>query len=95
MSTLGKRLTALEQISEEIRLRPFRETARKMAQREGFTREETEAAVQSADRYAAERDALLRAGKTPSEVIAIFAVRMGMSVEELEQRCAEIIETYG
>lgn len=90
MSTLGRRLTALEEIAEEVRLRPFREAAVKMARAHGLTLAETEETVQLVVTYADERDALLQAGKTPDQVMAIFADRMDMTVAELERRCVEI-----
>lgn len=95
MSTLGRRLTALEVIAEEARLRPFRELAARMARREGLTPAETENAARLAADCADERDALLRAGKTPEEVMVILAERMGLTVAELERQCTDIIKTYG
>ena len=89
---MARRLTALEQIAEEVRTRPIRRMTEDLARREGFTAAETEAAVAEALALVAESDALIRSGTSPDEVLAIFAGRMGLTAAELTQHCADLFE---
>ena len=88
MSGLGKRLTALEELAEEARLRPFRE----LAEERGVPYERLMATYHEGKAHNAE----LRArGLTEEQIVGATAQRIGRTVEELLAKRDELLERYG
>src|SRR5207248_105159 len=85
---LGRRLSTLEAIAEEVRTRPIRRMVADLTRAESLTPAETDEALQlalaEADRLAAERARLLRAGVSEREILQQYADEMGISLAELE-----------
>jgi hypothetical protein len=88
MTNLGKRLTALEEIAEEMRLRPVRE----LAEERGIPF----ARLMEAYEECRARTAELRAqGLTDEQITEATARRMGLSVDELRAKRDALLKRYG
>jgi hypothetical protein len=88
MSGLGRRLDALEEIAEELRLRPFGE----LAEERGLSLDDL------MERYAEcqARTARRRAeGWTDAQIMADAAERTGHTVEEFRAEVDRLLERYG
>lgn len=92
MSSLGKRLTALEEIAEEMRLRPIRQLAHDLAAEHGVSVERVLALYEKCH---AESEALRARGLTPDEIIAQTAARMGVTPDELLAETEQMVKRYG
>jgi hypothetical protein len=88
VTTLGRRLEALEEIAEEMRLRPFRE----LAAERGVPYERLMATY----REVKARNAELRAqGLTEEQILEATARRIGCTVGELLAKRDELLERFG
>ena len=88
MSNLGKRLDALEQIAEEVRLRPFRE----LAEERGVPFE----ALMRHYRECRARTAELRArGFTEGQILEAIAERVGCTPDELRAKRDALMARFG
>jgi hypothetical protein len=88
VSSLGKRLDALEEIAEQVRLRPFRE----LAEERGISLDHL------MERYAEcqARTAQRRAeGWTDEQIMADAAERTGHTVEEFRAEVDRLLGRYG
>ena len=79
MNGHGRRLTALEEIAEEVRLRPYRI----VAEERGVPFERL---MEHVARIRAERHQLQAQGLTEGEIVEAKAARMGVSPDELLRR---------
>ena len=84
MTTLGKRVKALEDIAEEIRLRPYRA----LADRYGIPLKQVIADVEEEGRWI---EAMQRRGMSQDEIIDATAARFGVTREEIERECLVIL----
>lgn len=87
MSDLGKRLTALEQIAEDMRMRPFRELA-------GEIGVSVESLIERYDECHARTVQLRAEGKTEREILEATAARMGVDPDELEQERDALVRRF-
>jgi len=87
MSTLNRRLDALEEIAEAIRLRPFRE----IAEERGIPLEELMAIFERAKAETAE---LRSKGLTEDQIIAMKAEQLGMNPAELRREADELLARF-
>ena len=79
MGQLDRRVDALEQIAEEVRLRPYR----LIAQERGLPFEDL---LERVERIRGERDQMQAQGLTEREIVEAKAARMGVSPDELLRR---------
>ena len=79
MGQLARRVDALEQIAEEVRLRPYR----LIAQERGLPFEDL---LERVERIRGERDQMQAQGLTEREIVEAKAARMGVSPDELLRR---------
>jgi hypothetical protein len=83
MSGLGKRLTALEQIAEEMRLRPFRE----LAEEHGIPFDRL---MELWDEARAETARLRAEGLSDREIVALKATKSGADPDEMWREGEEL-----
>ncbi len=83
MSTLDRRLTALEAIAEEVRLRPYRE----LAAEHGIP---LDVFIQMVEDSKAERARLNAEGVTDREIFERSAAECGMDPDELLRAAEEL-----
>jgi hypothetical protein len=83
-SGLDKRLSALEQIAEEVRLRPIRA----LAVRRGLSPDRV---LELYEQVRSERRRLQAAGMTEREILEASAARMGITPDELRRRSAALV----
>ncbi len=88
MNGLERRLAALEELAEGVRLRPYRELAAEAG-------EPLERFLQRVEQCRAERDRLRARGMTEQEIFEATATRMGITAQELRRRCEQLIERFG
>jgi hypothetical protein len=88
MSTLGKRLTALEEIAERMRLQPIRE----LAAERGLDPARLNDLYEEC-RHRTER--LRSQGLTEGQILALTAQRLGCTVEELQTRVDALRVRFG
>ena len=87
MSTLNRRLDALEEIAEQMRLRPYRE----LAEEHGVPFEELMAIFEQAKIETAE---LRSKGLTEDQIIAMKAERLDMDPAELRREADELLARF-
>ena len=87
MSGLGRRVTALEAIAEEVRYRPHRI----IAQERGLDPEQL---IADCKQLEALRDQLRAEGKTEREILEAQADRMGIDPDELCRRAKVLVERF-
>jgi sulfopyruvate decarboxylase TPP-binding subunit len=84
---LGKRIDALEQIAEEVRLRPLRI----LAEERGIP---FEALMANIEQARAANDRLRAAGKSEREILEATAARVGVAPDELRRRADALRERF-
>jgi hypothetical protein len=91
MSTLDRRLTALEQLAEDVRRGVWHDLVLSLPEARNLTPAELEAAVDEAVRVQAQIDDWRRAGVREREIVQRQAAEMGLTGNELEAECERII----
>ena len=92
MSNLSRRLTALEEIAEQARLREVDRVIREAAADRGVD----PGRVMELYRECKARSAALRArGLTEAQIEAEIAAGLGLGVDELRARRDELLKRYG
>ena len=92
MSTLGRRLDALEELAEECRHREREQIIGELALERGIPSERLLTPYQEQRARTAELRAL---GWTDDRIIAATAERIGCTVDELRARAAALMERFG
>ena len=87
MSGLGRRVTALEAIAEEVRYRPHRI----IAQERGLDPEQL---IADCKQLEVLRGQLRAEGKTEREIIEATAARMRINPDELRRRAEALVERF-
>ena len=87
MSTLNRRLDALEEIAEAIRLRPFRE----IAEERGIPLDELMAIF---ERAKAETAHLRAQGLGDDDIIRLKAQQLGMDPAQLQREADELLARF-
>jgi hypothetical protein len=93
MSALHRRLTALEEIAEQVRRREIRRQILSLPESHDLTPAETEAAIDEYIRVLEQIRAWRREGVAERDILQHFADEAGMPVEELEAQCQALLET--
>jgi hypothetical protein len=88
---LHRRLTALEEIAEEVRARPARRLAAELARERGLTVTQEEdlfrEVVADLDAWTAKIDGLHRGGLSTVQIIDQIAAELGTTSEDLDAEC--------
>jgi hypothetical protein len=95
MSTLGRRLDALEQMAERVRRREMRELIVSLPDAHDLTPAELEAATVKVLRLLDEAAELRRQGLADAQIEEATAQRIGCPVETLRARHDDLIERFG
>jgi hypothetical protein len=88
VSSLGKRLDALEEIAEQVRLRPFRE----LAEERGIP---LETLMHHYEECRARTAELRARGRTEEQILEATARRIGCTPDELRAKRDELLERFG
>jgi hypothetical protein len=92
MSGLGKRLSALEQIAEDMRARNVQELAARLAAERGVP---LDMVMQHYHANKAASGRLRAAGHSEAQIVAAAAERIGCTVAELRRGVADLIARHG
>jgi len=95
VSSLDKRLDALEQLAEQVRRREWRDLIASWPETPDLTPAELEAATDEALRCWDRITAWKREGLSEREILQRYADEQGMSVEEIEREHAAIVAETG
>jgi hypothetical protein len=97
-SLTARRLSALEQLAEEVRTRPVRRMIGDLAHDQHWSPAQTEVALASAmeaiDRYTVLVEGLKRRGYSERQVLEHVAGLFGLAVEQLEATCERLAGRY-